>query len=135
LTTTPVLAHPDFDKPFYLLTDGSAEGLGAVLSQLNENGMEQVIAYASKTLQGAQKNYSATELECLAVIWAVEHFHHYLDIKPFIILTDHSALTWLHTSPMKGHRARWILRLQPYDFIIKHRPGKENKNADALSRL
>ena len=135
LTTSPVLAHPDFDKLFYLLTDGSSEGLGAVLTQLNEKGQEQVIAYASKSLQGAQKNYAATELECLAVVWAVELFHHYLGVKPFIIITDHSALTWLHTSAMKGRRARWILRLQPYNFEIKHRPGKDNANADALSRL
>jgi hypothetical protein len=71
----------------------------------------------------------------LAVIWAVEHFHYYLGINPFVIITDHSALTWLHTSPMKGRRARWILRLQTYEFEIKHRPGKENKNVDALSRL
>jgi hypothetical protein len=102
LTTLPILAHPDFEKPFYLLTDGSSEGLGAVLAQLNEKGQEQVIAYASKSLQGAQKSYSATEFKCLAVVWAVKQFHHYLDIKLFVIITDHSALTWLRSSPMKG---------------------------------
>jgi hypothetical protein len=69
------------------------------------------------------------------VVWAVEQFHHYLGIKPFVIITDHSALTWLRSSPMKGRCGRWILKLQGYDFEIKHRPGKDNTNADALSRI
>jgi hypothetical protein len=88
-------------------------------------------------LKPAEKNYPITEQECLAIVWAVEHFHKYLVGKKFTIITDHSALKTLKTSkiPKKGRRARWIMELQQYDFEIKHRPGKNNGNADALSRL
>jgi hypothetical protein len=135
LITEPILAYPDFARTFYLTTDGSAKGLGAVLSQRNNKGQEQVIAYASKSLVGAQQHYGATELECLAVIWAIEHFYSYLGLQHFVLITDHSALKWLYSSIPKGRLARWILRLQPYDFEIQHKPGKENTNADALSRI
>jgi hypothetical protein len=135
LITEPILSYPDFQQTFYLTTDGSAQGLGAVLSQRNDKGHERVIAYASKSLVGAQKQYGATELECLAVIWAIEHFYSYVGFKHFVLITDHSALKWLYSSVPKGRLARWILRLQPYDFEVQHKPGKENTNADALSRL
>jgi hypothetical protein len=135
LTTEPILAYPDFTQTFYLTTDGSAQGLGAVLSQRSDIGQERVIAYASKSLVGAQQQYGATELECLAVIWAVEHFYSYLGFQHFILITDHSALKWLYSSIPKGRLARWILRLQPYDFEVQHKPGKDNTNADALSRI
>jgi hypothetical protein len=83
----------------------------------------------------AEKNYPITDQECLAVIWAVKHYQHYLGLKPFTLVTDHSALKWLQTSKLpKGRRARWVMELQQYEFEIKHRPGKHNANADALSR-
>ncbi|CAG8738232.1 5262_t:CDS:1, partial [Funneliformis mosseae] len=70
------------------------------------------------------------------VVWAIRNFHHYLSSKPFTVVTDHSALKWLRTSKIpKGRRARWIMELQQYDFNIQHRPGKNNANTDALSRL
>lgn len=132
----PVLQHPDFKKPFILITDASGEGLGAVLSQLDENGKEIVIAYASRTLRGAEINYPITEQECLAIVWAIQHFHKYLILKEFKIITDHSALKGLMNAKIpKGRRARWIMELQQYKFEVIHRAGKENKNADALSRL
>ena len=107
-----------------------------VLSQIKEDGKEHVIAYASKSLNNAEKNYSVTEQECLAVVWAIRHFQHYLGLKPFEVITDHSALKWLQTAKMPtGRRARWIMDLQQYDFTIKHRAGKLNANADALSRI
>src|SRR5215471_10219399 len=76
LTTTPILGYPDYSKPFVLFTDVSGKGLGAVLSQKQED-KEIVIAYASRSLRGAETDYPTTELEALAVVWAVEHFHKY----------------------------------------------------------
>src|SRR5215211_6931620 len=136
LIKMPILGYPDFNKPFIIHTDASGIGLGAVLSQKNKDEKEHVIAYASRTLSPAEKNYTITDQECLAIIWAIKHFQHYLGMKPFELITDHSALKWLQTSKLpKGRRARWMMELQQYDFIIKHRPGKQNANADALSRI
>jgi hypothetical protein len=134
LVHTPILQYPDFEQPFTLYTDASKNGLGAVLSQKKEE-KEYVIAYASRATNNAEKNYPITDLECLAIVWEIRHFHHYLS-RPFSIVTDHSALKWLQTSKMpKGRRARWIMELQQYTFTIQHRPGKSNANADALSRM
>jgi hypothetical protein len=135
LTKAPILRYPDFERSFIIYTDASGIGLGAVLSQIQDNGKEGVIAYASRSLNQAERNYPITDQECLAVIWAIKHFQHYLGLKPFTIVTDHSALKWLQTSKLpKGRRARWVMELQQYDFKIMHRPGKANSNADALSR-
>ena len=135
LVKAPILGYPDFEKPFIIYTDASGIGLGAVLSQVKEDGKEHVIAYASRSLSPAEKNYSVTDQECLAVVWAIKKFQHYLGLLPFTIITDHIALKWLQTSKMpSGRRARWVMELQQYDFSIKHRPGKTNANADALSR-
>ena len=135
LMKAPILQYPDFDKPFILYTDASGTGLGAVLSQKDEDNRERVIAYASRSLNKAERNYGITDKECLAVIWAIKHFEQYLGLLPFQVVTDHSALKYLQTAKIpSGRRARWIMYLQQFDFEITHRPGKENKNADALSR-
>src|ERR1043165_5384440 len=134
LIKSPILQYPDFNQPFVLYTDACKTGLEAVLSQIVE-GKEYVIAYASRTTNKAEENYPITDLECLAVVWAIRHFHHYLS-RPFTIITDHAALKWLKTSKMpKGKRARWIMELQQHHFTIEHRSGKNNANADALSRM
>jgi hypothetical protein len=134
LTKAPILQYPDFERPFILYTDASKFGLGAVLSQKKE-GKEYVIAYASRSTNKSEENYGITDLECLAVVWAVQHFQHYL-FNHFTIVTDHSALKWLKTCKIpKGKRARWIMELQQYNFTIEHRAGKSNANADALSRM
>jgi len=135
LTTTPVLMFPDFEKEFVLYTDASGYALGAVLSQKGKDEKEHVIAYASKSLTKAEQNYSTTELECYAVIWGIEKFHHYLAGRKFKVVTDHYALKWLQTAALKGRRARWILRLQPYDFEVVYKEGRKHKNADTLSRI
>jgi len=135
LSSAPILACPDFDRQFVIQTDASTTGLGAVLTQHFEEG-ERVIAYASRTLNGAEKNYSATELECLAVVWGIRHFRGYLEGYQFSVITDHQALRWLRgiESPT-GRLARWMLELQQYTFEVKYRRGKLNRVADALSRL
>jgi hypothetical protein len=132
----PILEYPDFEKEFILITNASGIGLGAILAQKNKDNKEVVIAYASRSLVGVEKNYPITELECLAVVWAIEYFHKFLVGRKFIVITDHAPLKSLMKGKVpKGRRARWMMELQQYNFEIVHRSGKENKNADALSRL
>src|SRR3954453_5327084 len=124
----PILQYPDFKKTFVLYTDASGTGISAVLSQMDEEKRERVIAYASRSLNKAETNYGITDQECLAIIWAVKHFEQYLGLLPFKVVTDHSALKFLQTAEMPaGRRAQWIMYLQQFDFDIVHRPGKENK--------
>lgn len=134
LTSAPVLTCPDFTRRFYLQTDASTSGLGAVLTQQYKEG-ERVVAYASRTLNTAEKNYSATELECLAVVWGIRRMKNYLEGYAFTVITDHQALKWLQRleSPT-GRLGRWVFELQQYDFDVKYRKGVLNKVADALSR-
>ena len=94
LTEAPILAYPDFNLPFILACDASDVGIGAILSQV-QGGKERVIAYASWTLNAAQKNYTVTECECLAVVEFIAHFRPYLAGQHFTIITDHSSLKWL----------------------------------------
>ena len=135
--TAPVLAYPDFDRPFICHTNASNLGLGAVLSQREPQGRERVIAYASRALNQAERNYSTTEKECLAAVWAVcKQFRTYLHGREFELVTDHQALKWLlnHTESY-GRTARWVLQLQEFSPKIVYRKGKTHANADALSRL
>lgn len=135
LTNPPILRLPDFDRDFVLHTDASDTGLGAVLSQY-DGDVEHPVYYASKTLNPAQRHYSATARECLAVKWACDLFRPYLIGRPFKVYTDHAALKWLFTKrDLKSMLVRWILELQEYDMTIIPRPGVTNGNADALSRL
>ena len=135
LCKAPILSLPDFSVPFVIYTDASDYGLGAVLSQ-RRGEHECVIAYASRTLTPAERNYSTTEKECLAIVWTVNYWRPYLLGKAFDIVTDHQSLTWLQgLKEPKGRLARWILALQEYEFEIKHRPGKQHDNADTLSRF
>ena len=132
LTEAPVLAYPQFGpaaEQFILQTDASATGIGAVLEQGG-----RVVGYASRTLSSAEKYYSVIQRECLAVIFALKQFRHYLLGCRFSLLTDHAPLQWLSSQKMEGLLARWALAFQEYDFAIVYRKGSENQNADALSR-
>ena len=129
-----MLACPDFTRQFVLQTDASTSGLGAVLTQNFPEG-ERVIAYASRTLNAAERNYSATELECLAVVWGIRRLRCYLEGYRFKVITDHQSLKWLRTldSPT-GRLGRWAFELQQFDFEVQYRKGTLNRVADALSR-
>jgi len=136
LITAPILIYPDFSKRFLLFTDGSYVGLGAVLTQLDDQQKEHVVAYASRTLNNAERNYAPTELECLAAVWAMEHFRTYLLHQPFDLITDHAALQWLFNKPDPPRKfMRWIVRIMEFPYNIRYRKGKLHQNADALSRL
>lgn len=131
LTTSPVLSSPSFDKPFFLMTDASDVGVGAVLYQL-EGSLEHPIAYMSKKLIKAQRKYSTTERELIGI----DYFRYYLVGRHFSVITDHSSLVWLNNMKKPSPRlARWILQLSQYDFTIIHRKSTGTVVADALSRL
>lgn len=134
LCSAPILTHPQEEGMFLLDTDASNNGVGAVLSQL-QDGEEKVIEYFSKIHTRPERNYCATRKELLAIVKAVSHFHSYLFGREFLVRTDHAALSWLlQMKKPEGQMARWIEKLQQYDFKIKHRAGKLHNNADALSR-
>jgi transposase InsO family protein len=110
-------------------------GIGAVLTQKDDDGKEYVIAYASRSNNDAEAKYSSYEGECLAVVWAVAHFHPYLYGQSFTLVTDHQPLKWLMESDkLTGKLARWALLLQEYDFQVVHKAGLQNLDADGLSR-
>ena len=138
LTESPLLAYPDFDKSFILETDASVKGLGAVLSQVQADGRPHPVAYASRALSPQEKHYAVTELESLAVVWAVNHFHAYLYGHDVVVFTDHSAVkAVLETPNPSGKHARWwskVFGSGVRNINIVYRAGKENGNADALSR-
>ncbi|XP_053356089.1 uncharacterized protein LOC128527651, partial [Clarias gariepinus] len=134
LVTSPVLEYPDASRMFILDRDASDVVLGAVLSQVSE-GKERAIAYFSRALSGPEKNYCVTRRELLAVVAALKHFRPYLYGQSFLLRTDHASLVWLLSfKEPEGQLARWLERLQDYDFIVQHRAGKLHANADALSR-
>jgi transposase InsO family protein len=129
-----VLRHPDFTKKFILQTDASGYGLGAVLSQIFEDG-EHPIAYASRTLEDRETRHAVIEKEALAICWGIHHFRHYLTGKKFMVQTDHQPLIALRRIKDLNMRLQKIsLKLQGYQFDIEYRPGIKNQNADLLSR-
>lgn len=134
LASAPVLTTPDYSKEFIIQTDASDVGIGGVLTQTIDN-FEKVIAYMSQKLSRAQQKYHVTERECLAVLTAVEKFRPYIEGVRFTVITDHASLVWLQNlkDPM-GRLARWALRMQAFDFDLKHRKGKLNVVPDAMSR-
>lgn len=130
-----VLQYPNFSKVFYLTTDASNHGIGAVLSQKDDHDRDRPLAYISRSLNQAEKNYSTTEKECLAIVWATNYFRNYLFGRKFIILSDHRPLVWLDSVIDPGARLlRWRLKLNNYNYDIKYMPGKLNYVADELSR-
>ncbi|XP_041837251.1 uncharacterized protein LOC121637270 [Melanotaenia boesemani] len=135
LTSAPVLAFADATKPYILHVDASLDGLGAVLNQEYPEGLRPV-AFASRKLSQSEKNYPVHQLEFLALKWAVvDKFHNYLYGARFTVRTDNNPLTYvLTTAKLSATGHRWLASLTTYDFDIKYKPGRENVDADWLSR-
>ena len=138
LKSEPVLAAPDFQKPFKLAVDASDVGAGGVLLQEDESGVDHPVCYFSKKFSKCQKNYSTIEKECLALILSIQHFEVYISSSSSLVTvyTDHNPLTFLRKMKNKNQRLlRWTLLLQEYNLDVRHIKGTENVVADALSRM
>ena len=135
LTTAPTLILPDPTKPFLVTTDASGYAIGAVLSQDRGNG-HQPVAFISRKLNAAERNYTTHEREMLGGVYAMECWRHYLESNiPFEWRTDHAGLKYLQTQPnLNPRQARWMEKVQNFNFTVVYTPGKDNTVADALSR-
>ncbi|GJS14725.1 reverse transcriptase domain-containing protein [Tanacetum coccineum] len=135
LTHAPIMIKPDWSLPFEIMCDASDYAVGAVLGQRIDKHFKP-IHYASKTMNEAQENYTTTEKELLAVVFAFDKFRQYLVLSKTIVFTDHSALRYLFTKQdAKPHLIRWILLLQEFDIEIRDKKGAKNLAVDHLSRL
>ncbi|CAM5073966.1 unnamed protein product [Natator depressus] len=135
LMSDPVLRAPDFDKPFLVTTDASERGVGAVLMQKRPDQEFHPVVFLSKKLSERESNWSVSEKECYAIVYALEKLCPYVWGRRFHLQTDHAALQWLHTTMGNNKKLlRWSLALQDFDFDIQHISGASNKVADALSR-
>ena len=135
LIQKPILRCPDYDRPFLLQTDASEKGIGAVLSQTDDQGEDHPVIFYSRKLLPRETRYSTIEKECLGIVSALKHFDVYLLGRHFTIITDHRALKYLHKMRNANSRlTRWALAVQPFNFDIIHKPGEQNGNADGLSR-
>ena len=137
ILSTPVLVFPDFDKPFLLEMDASKEGLGAVLSQKQDDWHYHPITFGSCSLTPAERNYHSSKLEFLGLKWSVtEHFKEYLAYIPFVVRTDNNPLMYVLTTPnldATGHR--WVGALASFEFALEYQKGADNGATDALSRV
>ena len=135
LIKAPVMSYPRFDREFIVYTDASNIEVGGVLSQRDDHGHEKVIAYASRTFHGSERNWSTTEKEAYAVVWSLDYFSAYIFGQKVIVYSDHPALQWLRNIKVpNGKLARWLLRLEEFDYEVIHKPGHFMQHIDALSR-
>ena len=135
LLHAPILALPDPDRPFSVVGDASDFAIGSALLQTDVDGRERVIAFESRQLKAAEKNYPVHEKELLAMKYALVKFRvHLLGSKPFVIYTDHASLrTATQSSHLSQRMARWLSFFAEYNFEVKYKPGKQNALTDALS--
>ena len=135
LTSTPVLALPDFSKKFRVTTDASKYAMGMLLSQIDDNGKERPIAFESRKFRDYEKNWATPDKELSGIVHALNIWRHYLDGQKVTVFTDHEALKYIQQQPKLNQRqARWLQHIQSYDLNIQHMPGRLNLVADALSR-
>ncbi|GKA48342.1 reverse transcriptase domain-containing protein [Tanacetum coccineum] len=135
LSCTPIIISPNWNLPFELMCDASDFAVGAVLGQKDLKHFH-LIYFASKTLNAAQQNYTVTEKELMAIVYAFEKFRSYLVMSKTIVHTDHSAINYLFKKQhAKPRLIRWILLLQEFDFKIKDKKGAENTAVGHLTRI
>ncbi|XP_072071953.1 uncharacterized protein [Arachis hypogaea] len=135
LTQAPIVRGPDWSRPFEIMCDASNFAVGAALAQ-SEGKIPYVIAYTSKTLDGAQSNYTTIEKELLAIVFALDKFRAYLLDSKVVVYSDHAALKYLLAKKeSKPRLIRWVLLLQEFDLEIKDRSGTQNLVVDHLSRV
>ncbi|KAK8777013.1 hypothetical protein V5799_029642, partial [Amblyomma americanum] len=141
LSSDAVLVPYDCKRPLILCCDASPVGVGAVLAHRADDGKEQPIAYASRTLGVSERNYAQIDREGLAVVFGVKKFHQYLAGREFTVITDHKPLLGLFNTDKRvpevvsPRMLRWILLLSAYNYHLEYRRGQDNSNADALGRL
>ena len=133
LCNPPVLQYPDFSKPFNITTDASGYAIGGILSQ-GESGKDHPIAYTSRVLRGPELSYEVYEKEALAMVHAVQTFRSYIYGKRVKIFTDHKPLVWFKTAELNTRVQKWRFKLSEFDYEVIYKEGKQNSNADALSR-
>ena len=130
MSSCPVLALPDFTKPFELHCDASGDGIGAVLMQ-----EKHPIVFESRKLYGVERSYSIYDWEMLAIMHALAKFRSYLVGGKFVIKTDHNSIKYfMNQRDLNDRQQKWITKLQAYNFDIEFVKGKKNVVADALSR-
>ena len=135
LTSEPILRLPDPAKTYFLRTDASNNGIGAVLMQRHDEKLFPV-CYASKKLSSAERNYSTIEKECLAIVWGIKRFHLYLYGVPFVLQTDYEPLKYMDSVKYTNARLmRWAMFLQSYNFKVEAIQGSENVGTGYLSRV
>ena len=138
LCNAPVLSAPNFDEPFSVEVDASSIGAGAVLTQMDSEGLVHPVGYFSKKFNSSQTRYSTIEQETLALLLALQFFEVYVgsSVEPVVVYTDHNPLVFLHRMYNHNHRLmRWSLVMQSYNLVIRHKKGADNVFADALSRV
>lgn len=140
-TSDELLTHYDPARPIRLACDASPYGIGCVLSHLMENGSERPIAFASRSLTSAERNYAQIDREALSLVWGIKKFHHYLYGQRFTLVTDHQPLVSIF-NPHKGipvmsaaRLQRWALFLGAHSYDIEFKGTKKHGNADGLSHL
>jgi hypothetical protein len=136
MVTAPILVFPDWNKEFNVHVDASSIALGVVLAQLGVGDIDHPLSFASRKLSTTEINYTTTEREGLAMVYALQKFHHYLLGEHFKMFTNHSALKYLVNELVLGGRiCIWIMLFEEYDFEIVVKPGRMNKGPGHLSRL
>ncbi|KAI7940919.1 hypothetical protein MJO28_013204 [Puccinia striiformis f. sp. tritici] len=140
MTSAPVLAQPDYYKPFILYIDACLDGLGAALHQeflIDDKRIEKPILFISRQIRDTEKRYGASQMECLALVWSLEKLHYYLEGSKFVVITDCTAVrTLMHMKTPNRHMLRWQIAIQQYrgSMTIVHKSGSKHQNADGLSR-
>ncbi|POW23151.1 hypothetical protein PSHT_00455 [Puccinia striiformis] len=140
MTTAPVLAQPDYTKPFILYIDACLDGLGAALHQefqIDDKPVEKPVLFISRQIKSTERKYGASQMECLALVWSLEKLHYYLEGTKVVVVTDCTAVkTLMNMKTPNRHMLRWQIAIQQYrgHMTIVHKPGIKHKNADGLSR-